>query len=72
MISSMAPNVRGVDAPGRRTVYSMCGMCSVRCPIGKREAVMETLSAQVLSPMTRWVIGKDEIPPAPLYQFSDI
>ena len=33
MISTMAPNVRGVDAPGRRTVYSMCGMCSVRCPI---------------------------------------
>ena len=20
-------------APGRRTVYSMCGMCAVRCPI---------------------------------------
>jgi thiosulfate reductase/polysulfide reductase chain A len=33
MSSNMAPNVRGVDAPGRRTVYSMCGMCSVRCPI---------------------------------------
>ena len=29
----MAPNVRGVSAPGRRTVYSMCGMCAVRCPI---------------------------------------
>ena len=33
MSSTMAPNVRGVGAPGRRTVYSMCGMCSVRCPI---------------------------------------
>jgi thiosulfate reductase / polysulfide reductase chain A len=33
MSSNMAPNVRGVDAPGRRTVYSMCGMCAVRCPI---------------------------------------
>jgi len=33
MSSSMAPNVRGVGAPGRRTVYSMCGMCAVRCPI---------------------------------------
>ncbi|MCK7577576.1 MAG: hypothetical protein MZV65_18405 [Chromatiales bacterium] len=29
----MAPNVRGVGAPGRRTVYSMCGMCAVRCPM---------------------------------------
>ncbi len=33
MSSSMAPNVSGVSAPGRRTVYSMCGMCAVRCPI---------------------------------------
>jgi thiosulfate reductase / polysulfide reductase chain A len=33
MSSIMAPNVRGVGAPGRRTVYSMCGMCAVRCPI---------------------------------------
>ena len=32
-MSSMAPNVSGVSAPGRRTVYSMCGMCAVRCPI---------------------------------------
>ena len=29
----MAPNVSGVGAPGRRTVYSMCGMCAVRCPM---------------------------------------
>ena len=29
----MAPNVRGVGSPGRRTVYSMCGMCAVRCPM---------------------------------------
>lgn len=33
MNSTMAPNARGVGAPGKRTVYSMCGMCSVRCPI---------------------------------------
>ena len=33
MSSTKAPNVGGVDAPGRRTVYSMCGMCAVRCPI---------------------------------------
>jgi anaerobic selenocysteine-containing dehydrogenase len=33
MNSTMAPNVRGVGAPGRRTVHSMCGMCAVRCPI---------------------------------------
>ena len=33
MSSTMAPNVGGVGAPGRRTVYSMCSMCSVRCPI---------------------------------------
>ncbi len=32
-MSSTAPNVRGVGAPGRRTVYSMCGMCAVRCPM---------------------------------------
>ena len=29
----MAPNVSGVGAPGRRTVYGMCGMCAVRCPM---------------------------------------
>jgi thiosulfate reductase/polysulfide reductase chain A len=33
MTSTIAPNVRSVGAPGRRTVYSMCGMCAVRCPI---------------------------------------
>ena len=33
MTSSMAPNVSAVGGPGRRTVYSMCGMCAVRCPI---------------------------------------
>jgi thiosulfate reductase/polysulfide reductase chain A len=33
MNSNMAPNVRGVSTPGRRTVYSMCGMCAVRCPM---------------------------------------
>ena len=33
MVGSTAPNVDGVGSPGRRTVYSMCGMCAVRCPI---------------------------------------
>ena len=33
MSTTMAPNVRGVGAPGRRKVYSMCGMCAVRCPM---------------------------------------
>jgi thiosulfate reductase/polysulfide reductase chain A len=33
MSSGKAPNVRGVDSPGRRAVYSMCGMCATRCPI---------------------------------------
>jgi thiosulfate reductase/polysulfide reductase chain A len=32
MTSSVAPNVSAVGAPGRRTVYGMCGMCAVRCP----------------------------------------
>ena len=32
MSSSMAPNVAAVAAPGRHTVFSMCGMCAVRCP----------------------------------------
>ena len=38
MISTKAPNVDGVSAPGKRTVYSLCGMCSVRCTI---EATVE-------------------------------
>ena len=33
MSSLMAPNVSGVAAPGRRTVFSLCGMCAVRCPM---------------------------------------
>ena len=33
MNSTMTPNVDGVGAPGRRTVYSKCGMCAVRCPM---------------------------------------
>lgn len=33
MRSNEAPNVTGVESPGRRTVYSICGMCAVRCPI---------------------------------------
>jgi thiosulfate reductase/polysulfide reductase chain A len=28
-----APNVASVGTPGKRTVYSLCGMCAVRCPI---------------------------------------
>ena len=33
MNSIMAPNVSGVGTAAKRTVYSMCGMCAVRCPI---------------------------------------
>ena len=33
MNSILAPNVSGVETSSRRTVYSMCGMCAVRCPI---------------------------------------
>ncbi|MBK6786525.1 MAG: molybdopterin-dependent oxidoreductase [Betaproteobacteria bacterium] len=33
MNTTMAPNVKAVSAPGKRTVYSICGMCSVRCPM---------------------------------------
>jgi thiosulfate reductase / polysulfide reductase chain A len=33
MESSKAPNCQNVEKPGRRTVYSICGMCAVRCPI---------------------------------------
>ena len=33
MNSALAPNVASVGTPGRRTVYSMCGMCAVRCPM---------------------------------------
>ena len=33
MSSTMALNVKSVGSPGRRTVYSMCGMCAVRCPM---------------------------------------
>ncbi len=33
MSSMPSPNVASVAAPGRRTVYSMCGMCAVRCPM---------------------------------------
>ena len=32
MNATMTPKVGGVGAPAR-TVYSMCGMCAVRCPI---------------------------------------
>jgi thiosulfate reductase / polysulfide reductase chain A len=31
--ATMAPNVAQVTAPGRHTVFSMCGMCAVRCPM---------------------------------------
>jgi len=33
MDSNKPPDVAGVDSPGRRKVYSMCGMCATRCPI---------------------------------------
>ena len=33
MSTTLAPNVKAVSAPGKRTVYSMCGMCAVRCPM---------------------------------------
>ena len=33
IVSNKAANVAGVNSPGRRMVYSMCGMCAVRCPI---------------------------------------
>ena len=33
MSSPAAPNVSGIGIPGRRTVYSMCDMCAVRCPM---------------------------------------
>ena len=33
IISNQAPNATGVDTPGKRLAYSMCGMCAVRCPI---------------------------------------
>lgn len=33
MKSTQAPNCQGVEKSGKRTVYSMCGMCAVRCPI---------------------------------------
>lgn len=33
MKSTKAPECEGVEKTGRRTVYSMCGMCAVRCPI---------------------------------------
>ena len=33
MSSPAAPNVSGIETPGRRTVHSMCGMCAVRCPM---------------------------------------
>jgi thiosulfate reductase/polysulfide reductase chain A len=33
MTLSAAPNFLAAGAQGRRTVFSMCGMCSVRCPI---------------------------------------
>ena len=31
--ASMAPNIRGIGTTGRRTVFSMCGMCTIRCPM---------------------------------------
>jgi thiosulfate reductase / polysulfide reductase chain A len=36
MSTLTAPDVAGVAVPGRRTVYSMCGMCAVRCAMEVR------------------------------------
>lgn len=33
MKSDRAPDVAGVTTQGRRTVFSLCGMCATRCPI---------------------------------------
>ena len=33
MNGNKAPNVSGVDSSGRRTVFGLCGMCAVRCPV---------------------------------------
>jgi hypothetical protein len=33
MSSIMAPTPPDVGISGRRTIYSMCGMCAVRCPL---------------------------------------
>ncbi len=33
MSANLAPNAQCVATPGRRTVYSLCGMCAVRCPM---------------------------------------
>lgn len=33
MSTNLAPNARSVNAPGRRTIFSMSGMCAVRCPM---------------------------------------
>ncbi len=33
MNTKKSPNIIGVNSRGRRTVFSLCGMCAVRCPI---------------------------------------
>lgn len=47
MNSATAPNVRGVDSPGRRTVFSLCGMCATRCP----------MQVEVVDGRVAWVQG---------------
>ncbi len=50
MTSDKAPNVSGVDSPGRRTVKSLCGMCAVRCPI----------QVEVEDGRVRWIQGNPD------------
>jgi hypothetical protein len=49
MNTAMAPNVRGVGAPGRCTVHSMCGMCA-RGPIAPLRQKADTKDALVRTP----------------------
>ena len=34
MTTPIAPNVAGVATASPHSVFSMCGMCATRCPIG--------------------------------------
>ncbi|ADK86195.1 molybdopterin oxidoreductase [Desulfarculus baarsii DSM 2075] len=49
MNKTQAPNVANVADPGKRTVYSMCGMCAVRCPI----------QVEVEDGRVRWLQGNE-------------
>lgn len=52
MSSVKAPNVRGVGSPGRRTVYSLCSMCTARCPI----------QVEVVDGRVNWIQGNASDP----------